>query len=62
MPKAIKDHDYTKYNINPFIINQQYVDDIGWITNLIETLKLLRREVLLKLKNILVNDRKTEKT
>ncbi len=21
--KAIRDHDYTKYNINPFIINQQ---------------------------------------
>ncbi len=27
--KAIRDHDYTKYKINPFIINQQYADDIG---------------------------------
>ena len=60
--KAIKDHDYTKYNINPFIINQQNADDIGWITNLIETSRLLRKEVppKLKLKNLLVNDTKTE--
>ncbi len=62
MQKAIRDHDYTKYNINPFIINQQYADDIRWITNLIEISRLLRREVppKLKLKNLLVNDTKTE--
>ncbi len=60
--KAIRDHGYTKYNINPFIIHQQYADDIGWITHLIETSRLLRREVptRLKLKNLLVNDTKTE--
>ncbi len=57
-----KDHDYTNYNTNPFLINQQYADDIGWITNLIETSRLLRREVppKFKLKNLLVNDTKTE--
>ncbi len=57
-----KDHDYTNYNTNPFLINQQYADDIGWITNLIETSRLLRREVppKFKLKNLLVNATKTE--
>ncbi len=43
-------------------MNQQYADNIRWITNLIETPRLLRREEpqKLKLTNLLVNGTKTE--
>ncbi len=56
MPKANEDHDYTKYNINPFIINQQYADDI------VETSRSLSRGLppKLKLKDLLVNDTTTK--
>ncbi len=48
--------------MNLFLINKQYANDIGWITNLIEISRLHRREITpkLKLKNLLVNDTKTE--
>eukprot|EP00794_Sanderia_malayensis_P008267 gene8266-biopygen6685 len=60
--KAIRDHDYGKYTISPFIIDQQYADDTGWITSDTERSREIRREVppKLKEKNLMVNDTKTE--
>eukprot|EP00794_Sanderia_malayensis_P018431 gene18431-biopygen12371 len=62
MPKAIRDHDYGKYTISPFMIDQQYADDTGWITNDAESSREIRREVppKLKQKNLMVNDTKSE--
>ena len=61
-PTHTQDHSYAKYNINPLLIDQQYADDIGYGTNAKEMAVKIKKEIppILKEKNLLINDSKTE--
>ena len=58
----LQEHDYAKHYDNPLIIDQQYADDIGYVTNITGKTETLRREIpkIIKKRNLFVNDAKTE--
>ena len=61
-PPYIEDHRYSNFSTNLLMIDQQYADDISWITNKEERKNEIRKQVppILKEKNLQVNDSKTE--
>ena len=62
LPSHITDHNYTIKRDTNVLINQQYADDIGWITNAKHKTNQIKRTVPEKLKsrNLQVNQNKTE--
>ena len=61
VPSHIEDHMYSKLN-SLLMIDQQYADDVSWITNNTVIKENLKKEVptILKDKNLKVNEGKTE--
>ena len=62
LPLHLQDHDYSNYQDHTFIIDQQYADDIGWVTNSKYRTDKIKTEIPEKLKkrNLQVNNGKTE--
>jgi hypothetical protein len=62
VPPFIEDHRYTKYSNKLLMIDQQYADDISWITNNEARKRALKEEVpkIIREKNLQANNTKTE--
>ncbi len=62
-PPEIHEHTYAKIpQVQPFILNQQYADDIGWMSVAKYQTDAIKKEIPNKLRarNLMVNEAKTE--
>ena len=63
LPQFLNEHSYSQIEFNPFTLDQQYADDIGWAAGNENTINQKEKYIPPKLKkrNLMVNGDKTER-
>ena len=63
LPCFLNEHSYSRALFNPFTIDQQYADDIGWAAGNEFVIDQNEKKIPIKLKerNLMVNEEKTER-